>query len=205
MSNNLMPPFVLLEEGIKLNDTPNIQVYEPTIEDHSLIFPDTRFRIPLLLWGIFSYFPTCKPTSTNMQNYNDIYILTTYQFNPHDELYAANEDTMLYWESNMVEQKHTTKILLSEVEDNEAMAASVQVSGIDTRATNSALETSDYKGDTVKPCYRTVLCAADEISSILGAVSPLLDNMDLYEHLSEGSYADWLYIRPRQGLPHRGG
>ena len=67
MKNNLLPPFVLRQAGIRLNDTPKIQVDDPTIEDHSMQFPETGFRIPLSLWGTFSYFPTSKPTATNMQ------------------------------------------------------------------------------------------------------------------------------------------
>ena len=84
MSNNLLPPFVLHQAGIKLNAMPKIQVDEPTTEYHSLIFPETGFRIPLSLWGVFSYFITCKPTATDMQNYDEIYMLTAYLFNPND-------------------------------------------------------------------------------------------------------------------------
>jgi hypothetical protein len=63
-----------------------------------------------------------------MQESDKIYLLTTDQFNLHDDSYAANEENMLDWEGNMVERKHRKKILLSDVEENEAMAASVQVS-----------------------------------------------------------------------------
>jgi hypothetical protein len=48
-----------------------------------------------------------------MQESDEIYMLTTDQFNPHDDLYAANEDSMLDWEGNMVEKKHRTQVLLS--------------------------------------------------------------------------------------------
>ena len=140
---------------------PKIQVDEPTIDDHSLISPETWFRIPLLLWGIFSHLPTCKPTATNMKNSDDIYMLTTDQFNLHDNLYAGNEDNMLYWERKMVEKKHRTKILLSKVEENKETADSVKVSGIESRAINSSLDTSDYKKETVNPCYGTVPLPAD--------------------------------------------
>ena len=184
MKNNLLPPFILRQAGIKLNDTPKIQVDDPTIEEHSLLFPETGFRIPLSLWGTFSYFPTCKPTATQMQDSDEIYMLTTDQFNPHDDSYAVNEENMLDWEGNMVERKHRTKILLSEAEENEAMAAFVQVSSIESRAIDRVLETIDDEGEIVKPCFHTVPRAADEISSILGAVSPLLDDMALYERLS---------------------
>ena len=114
-----------------------------------------------------------------MQNSDDIYMLTTGQFNPHDDSYAKNEDQIMDWEGNMVENKHRTKTLLSEVEDNEAMADSVPVSDIESRDINCALETIDYEENTVKICYGDLPCAADDILSILGAFSPSLGNMAL--------------------------
>ena len=184
MKNNLLPPFILREAGIKLNDTPKIQTDEPTIDEHSLFFPETGFRIPLSLWGTFSYFPTCKPTATMMQTSDEIYMLTNDQFNPHDDSYAANEESMLDWEGNMVERKHRATILLSEVEEDEIMAASVQISSMESKAIDRALETSAHDEEIVRPCYGTVPRAADEISSVLGAVSPIYDDMALYEGLS---------------------
>ena len=84
----------------------------------------------------------------------------------------------------MAENKHRTKTLMYKIEWNKAMAASVQVSGIESRAINCDLETSDYKEEKVNPCYGTFPCAADDISRLLGAVSPLLENMALYKRLS---------------------
>ena len=90
LKNNLVPPFVMREAGIKVYDTPKIQLDEPTIEDHSICFPETEFRIPLSLWGMFSYFPTSKPTALQMQEAEDIYLLTPSRWNPHDDSYATN-------------------------------------------------------------------------------------------------------------------
>jgi hypothetical protein len=185
MKNNLLPPFVLRKAGIKLNDTPKSQVEVPTIEEHSMLFPETGFRIPLSLWGTFSYFPTCKPTATQMQDSDKIYMLTPDRFNPHGDSYAENEDNMLDWEGNVIEKKHRTKILLSEVEENEAMAASVQVSSLETREIDRVLETSYDEEEIVKPCYGTIPRVADQISSVLAAVLPLLDDVALYTQLSE--------------------
>ena len=105
MKNNLIPPFVMREAGIKVYDTPKIQMSEPTTEDHSICFPETGFRIPLSLWGMFSYFPTSKPTALLMKETEDIYLLTPSRWNPHDDSYATNEENMLDWEGNMVTKK----------------------------------------------------------------------------------------------------
>jgi hypothetical protein len=58
--SNLLPPFILREAGIRVRDTPKIQVNDPAVKDHSIFFPETSFRILLALWGMFSYFPTSK-------------------------------------------------------------------------------------------------------------------------------------------------
>ena len=67
MRKNLLPPFVLREAGVRVQDTPKIQVNDPTVEDHSISFPETGFRIPLSLWGMFSYFLTSKRTAEFMK------------------------------------------------------------------------------------------------------------------------------------------
>ena len=66
MEQNLIPPFVMREAGIVVNDTPKIHMKNPTIEDHSIYFADSNFRIPMALWGTFSYFPTRLPTNDEL-------------------------------------------------------------------------------------------------------------------------------------------
>ena len=53
MENNLIPPFVMRYGGVQVNDKPKIQCDFPTVEDHSLSFPDSNVRIPLQLHGVF--------------------------------------------------------------------------------------------------------------------------------------------------------
>eukprot|EP00957_Ditylum_brightwellii_P026490 2003718-Ditylum_brightwellii.AAC.1 len=60
----------------------------------------------MALWGTFSYSPSSKPTVEELQTSDDIYLLTPSRFNPHDDGYAANEDSMLDWEGIMIETSH---------------------------------------------------------------------------------------------------
>ena len=76
MDNNLIPPFMLRETGVTVNDVPKIQKEDPTVDDHMITFMEMGFRIPLSLWGIFSYFPTSKPTHDNLLNPTEVYILS---------------------------------------------------------------------------------------------------------------------------------
>jgi len=66
MTNNLIPPFVMREAGIKVDDIPKMQVKDPSATDHAIVFPDGNFCMPLSLWGIFSYFPTKAPSEPQM-------------------------------------------------------------------------------------------------------------------------------------------
>jgi hypothetical protein len=111
MKNNLLPPFILRQAGVEVNDVPKIHVPEPTEQDHSMYFKETGLPIPLGLWGTFSYFPTSKPTADEIHSSDEIYLLTPSQFNPHDDAYAVNEDSMLDWEGNMVDRSQRKQIL----------------------------------------------------------------------------------------------
>jgi hypothetical protein len=153
MKNNLIPPFVMREAGIGVYDTPKIQVAEPTTEDDSTCFPETGFRIPLSLWGMFSYFPTSKPTALLMKETEDIYLLTPSRWNPHDDLYATNEENMLDWEGNMVTKKDRVQVILSEVAKDTALAASVKISSVENCAIDKVLQRSQSTSEEeVKPC-----------------------------------------------------
>ena len=61
MSNNLIPPFIMRENGITVNECAKIHCEDPTLEDHAIIFKGYDLCIPLQLHGIFSYFVTRKP------------------------------------------------------------------------------------------------------------------------------------------------
>eukprot|EP00957_Ditylum_brightwellii_P192484 14655004-Ditylum_brightwellii.AAC.1 len=61
MDHNLIPPFMLREVEIAVNETPKIHKENPTVNDHVNTFPNPGLRIPMELWGVFSYFPTSKP------------------------------------------------------------------------------------------------------------------------------------------------
>ena len=60
MKHNLIPPFVMREAGLTVNDVPRIHCgREVTRESHSIIAEgNVDLRIPLRLRGIFSCFPS---------------------------------------------------------------------------------------------------------------------------------------------------
>eukprot|EP00957_Ditylum_brightwellii_P060997 4630205-Ditylum_brightwellii.AAC.1 len=62
MDHNLIPPFMQKEAEARLNDAPKIHQGSLQVDDHAITFPEIGLRMPLGLWGVFSYFPTSKPS-----------------------------------------------------------------------------------------------------------------------------------------------
>ena len=129
MLNNLLPPFMMREAGIKVNDVPKIHVDNPTGDDHAIIFQETGFKIPLALWGTFSYFPSTKPTHQMLSSPPDIYILTPSNWNPHSDAYAQNEESMLDWSGQMKEMKDRSRVVIvDELPEDQAMISALIIS-----------------------------------------------------------------------------
>ena len=42
---------MLQEAGIIVNDKAKIHMMNPMAEDHAITFPETGFKIPMMLWG----------------------------------------------------------------------------------------------------------------------------------------------------------
>ena len=126
MTHNLLPPFMLREAGIQINDVPKIHVTSPSEEHHAIIFQETNFRIPLTLHGTFSYFPTSKPTTQELEEPEDVYVLTPTTWNPHSDAYVINEESMLDWEGNMKhERDHEKRVLLEDIPSDDTMISSL--------------------------------------------------------------------------------
>lgn len=151
MKHNLIPPFMIREAGIQLKDVPKIHVEDPSVDDHAILFPQTGFRIPLSLWGTFSYFPTTKPREEDLLDPNSVFVLTPSRWNPHIDVYARNEESMLDWEGNLVPPRDRShKIVLEEIEDDPMVANSLSVSALEDHMVDMCM-TPDSEASRVRP------------------------------------------------------
>ena len=126
MTHNLLPPFMLREAGITINEVPKIHVTSPTEEHHAITFQETNFRISLSLHGAFSYFPTSKPSIKELEEPEDVYVLTPTIWNPHSDAYVVNEDSMLDWEGIMRNEKdHEKRVVLEDIPSDDTMISSL--------------------------------------------------------------------------------
>jgi len=108
MDHNLIPPFIMREAGLTVNDVPRIHCGgDVTRESHCIVSKDPSLRIPLRLNGVFSQFTT-RALSQEEEDDCDHYpfiMLTpdSHHWNPHDESYADNEENFLDWEGELVD------------------------------------------------------------------------------------------------------
>ena len=140
MTNHLIPPFIMREAGIQVNDVPKIHQDDVDVSHHSIYFAETDLRIPLQLNGVFSYLPVSKPSHETLECCDDVYLLTPTRWNPHDEGYAANEENMLDWQGNLVAQKKRQRITLSDIPENDNMLAAVQIGQVETKVVEDLLK-----------------------------------------------------------------
>ena len=184
MDNNLIPPFMLRIMGVTVNDIPKIHKEDPTVDDHAITFVEMGFRIPLSLWGIFSYFPTSKPTHDDLLNPNEVYILSPATWNPHSNAYSTNEETMLDWEGNMQPKKDCQHwIVLDDVEEDVNMVASLLITPLEQEAIDTHLVEDVKQYDRMR--MLTIPRLADNVSSTLGSISNTLVDRDLSRYMCE--------------------
>ena len=189
MEHNLLPPFILREAGVEVNDVPKIQVMDPTEKDHAMWFPEAQVRIPLSLWGIFSYFPSRKPTVTELQETEDILVLTPegQKWDPHDDSYARNEESMLDWEGNMVAPKDRLRILVEDLpDDDETMVISSLISAVESDLIDKTVSDVEPIGktDDYSECVGAIR-EADTVHAVLAGVTTTLDPVLFSESLQE--------------------
>ena len=113
LKDNLIAPFIMREAGIIVDEKPKVQCMEPSVDNHSLYVPDFDLRIPLKLNGIFSYFVTRKPTRDEVDHCKSFFITPdSIEWDPYQVHYSLNEDAMIDWEGNLVDNKSEKKHLI---------------------------------------------------------------------------------------------
>ena len=181
MDHNLIPPFILREAGVEVNDVPKIHVDNPSVDHHSIYFKEVNLRIPLALWGVFSYFPSRKPTSDELDSCDKVIATPdSPDWNPHSDVYARNEENYLDWEGNIIERKFRKRILIGD-DDIEVQVMSVEVKKSEFGQSENEMidkiaeETHHIPMDGQVPSSNEVPPDEEEVYSNLSSLSSVLD------------------------------
>jgi hypothetical protein len=151
MQHNLIPPFVMREAGITVNDTAKIHMESPSNEDHALVFPETGFVIKLSLIGVFSYFSSSKPSADDFNTIDGVYKLTPDRWNPHCDSYSTNEEQMRDVDGDMIERRQRNPVLLETEEGIQASFSSLQVGKVESEWIDQVFETREKPSEENAP------------------------------------------------------
>ena len=111
MNQNVIPQFIMMEWVGIVNDIPNMHCSYPTIDDHCIYFKDTNLKIPLQLNGVFSYFHTRKPSTSNVYGKYKIFLTPdSSEWNNNCESYSHNESIMTNYEGDITSVEDQNKI-----------------------------------------------------------------------------------------------
>ena len=121
MDHNLIPPFLIREAGLFLDETPKCHVSAPTVTNHSIIDPDTGMHIHLELTGIFSYFVTRPLTAHDEMEYWESYPIVnltpdTDRWNPNTSEYSELEAAMLDADGYIIDRSPSNRMIVDDMD-----------------------------------------------------------------------------------------
>ena len=114
---NLLPPFIVREAGLHVDECPKSQSPEPSVDTHSIYSKETDLRIHLGLNNTFSSFSTRKPTDDELATCDKIFITPdTSSWDPHSPHFSTNEAMMITTEGDVVPQHNRIKRLIGDAD-----------------------------------------------------------------------------------------
>ena len=185
MQHNLLPPFLLRETGIIVNECAKIHAINPTEEHHSLLFKEDELRIPLRLSGIFSYFHHRHPEIKEIEHLQVLFLTPdSASWDPHSSHYASDEDAFIDNNGYIIERPAKKARFLIDDEDTvdntqvySTVANSIELPSyekieIAINANLSSCEAyqDNYIPDTASEAINETKSFADALSATIGSV-----------------------------------
>ena len=168
-----------------MNERAKIHTDDPMADDHSITFPTTGLRIPLQLFGIFSYFSTTRPTEDDMLAGHDVYVMTPEKRNPHSDAYEQNEASIVDWEGNIKQPKDRIKVIIEDL-SGKADEGDYRISSVEMAVVDQICESKRKWKEEVRPIgSQTAPKPYDEVDHHLSSVSSVLVERLLAMRLEE--------------------
>ena len=100
----------------------------------------------------FPIFPQAsKPSTKDLEEPDDVYVLTPTTWNPHSDAYVINEESMLDWEGHMKNARdHERRVVLKESPSDETMISSLALCAKEEKiiSSNFVNDQDDQNEDT---------------------------------------------------------
>ena len=148
MSHNLLPPFLIREASLFLDETPKFQSTELSLDNHTIYDEETGMRIHLQLNGTFSYFPTRPLTLEEQENWNrfPVVYLTpdSDRWDPQATHYGDAESSMLDNSGQLVDCDWTNLTIFEEADISGMKAETDTWDSFNDKVDAIALENEDW-------------------------------------------------------------
>ena len=169
MDHNLIPPFIMREAGLLVNDVPKIHCHSPTKYDHSIQWPGVKeLLIPLKLHGIFSYFPT-QPCPEFGWEGNEKVLHVTPQgpaWDPNSDHFAKNEENLVDYEGEIVQTPTRIELEIPEYEYEAINVSEVSVENVMNDAIRDAPDLLINEFETPSMCLEPPMSIEGKICSL---------------------------------------
>lgn len=120
MDHNLLPPFLIREASLYLDETPKFQSNDASLDNHCIYDEVTGLRIHLQLNGTFSYFATRALNDDEIadwENYPVIHLTPdSNSWDPHSLQFADAEAAMMDSSGEIVGSRIRDRNLFNEVD-----------------------------------------------------------------------------------------
>ena len=231
METTLIPPFMMRVAGIEIDECPKFLARDPSIKNHSIYFPEDEIRIPMKLYGIISYIPARLPSTEELEGDIESLELTpqTDHWDPHDECYQQQEDSMMNYKGELKE-KPIRKFIVSQTLISRATDQVANCTDLTRRACEGgfsqhkifAIKTAEDRKSTLNPsdlaevwgigletARRTIkvttrLCVRDNENITLNRRYAVNDRMLRYKHIMTPIFMDTMYASRKAGKSYRG-
>ena len=166
LRNNLIPPFIMREGGLTVSEKPKIHCNDPSVEDHSITFPDSSLRIPLQLSGIFSYFHTRKPTKQELYDCKKLFLTPdSNDWNPHCTSFESNERSMLDFRGEISEKSRWLKEPQMFDEEDDVTLSAITVEQWEQHVDANISSVTMLEDSTMDDDFARAINARGEVSS----------------------------------------
>ena len=106
-----------------------------------------------------------------MADSEEVYLLKTRRWNPHDKAYSLNEERMLYWEGNLIDKKDHHNFLLSETEEDATIAVTSKICSMEMRAVETLIDAAHKDVGIPRPVFTPSPRDVDQMSTVLASIS----------------------------------
>ena len=230
MDISLIPPFIMRLAGMDLNECPKFLSKSPSIEHHSLYFPDFDIRIPLYLHEVISYLPVRSPSQLEFTTCPEPVLELTpqlHQEDPHNDQFEHQESSMLNFRGELKEAGPRKFIISSIIQrslDPTAFCYDLTRRACESSSSGHnvySLKAANGSTSTLNPSHladiwdigletarrsikgTTRLCPRNTTDISLNRCYEANDRMIRYKHLDLTLFMDTMFASKRVGKSHR--